>query len=162
MGKRERARRKEKRGKWKDVIDAHGLWLLVRHWSAWNQIYFLHEVKDDSTWEKSMFSMPFIPHLNGSRSTQVSRLLHTSVHHAPHLCGLSTDYQRGLRMERAKRKEERRKRKVQRRHRRSWAVIVGKALKCMKSDIFFAWGKRWFCVRLYVYLHVAKYDLACG
>ena len=53
--------------------------------------------------------MPFIPHLNGSRSTQVSRLLHTSVHHAPHLCGLSTDYQRGLRMERAKRKEERRK-----------------------------------------------------
>ena len=37
--------------------------------------------------------MPFIPHLNGSRSTQVSRLLHTSVHHAPHLCGLSADYQ---------------------------------------------------------------------
>ena len=93
MGKRERAKRKEERGKCKDVIDAHGLLLLVRHWSVWNQIYFLREVKDDSTWEKSMFSMPFIPHLNGSRSTQVSRLLHTSVHHTPHLCGLNTHFQ---------------------------------------------------------------------
>ena len=56
----------------------------------------LREIEGDFAWEKSMFSMPFIPHLNGSRSTQVSRLLHTSVHHAPHLCGLSTDYRWGL------------------------------------------------------------------
>ena len=42
---------KEQSGKCKDVIDAHGLLLLVRHWSAWNQIYFLHEVKDDFVWD---------------------------------------------------------------------------------------------------------------
>ena len=40
--------------------------------------------------------------------------------------------------ERAKWKEKRGKGKVERRHRHSWAVIVGKALKCMKSNIFFA------------------------
>ena len=34
---------------------------------------------------------PFTPHLNGSCSTQVSRLLHTSVPLAPHKCGLSLD-----------------------------------------------------------------------
>ena len=34
----------------------------------------------------------FIPHLNGSRSTQVSRLLHTSVEYAPHLCGANAIY----------------------------------------------------------------------
>ena len=37
--------------------------------------------------------MVFAPHLCGSYSTLVSRSLHTSVHHAPHLCGLNVDFQ---------------------------------------------------------------------
>ena len=81
----------------------------------------------------------------GSYSTQVSRSLHTSVHRAPHKCGLNSDYQWGLRRERgkikekrakmkderARRKEKRGKGKVERRYRHSCPVIVGKVLKCM-------------------------------
>ena len=50
-GKEQSGKKKEEREKWKDVIDAHGLLLLVRHWSAWNQMYFLREVKDDFAWD---------------------------------------------------------------------------------------------------------------
>ena len=44
--------------------------------------------------KKQAAFMPFIPHLCGSCSTLVSRLLHTCVEYAPHLCGLNTLFQR--------------------------------------------------------------------
>ena len=65
--------------------------------------------------------------------------------------------------ERAKWKEKRGKGKVERRHRRSWAVIVGKALKCMKSNRFlcategdFAWDYMYICMWLNTTLRVVK------
>ena len=41
---------------------------------------------------KQAIKQAFVPHLCGVYSTQVSRLLHTSVEREPHKCGLSVDF----------------------------------------------------------------------